>query len=46
MTLCYSRQVAVHVAVEEGDTLESLSADSGFSQAKLQAANGGTWHAN
>ncbi|KAA6426710.1 MAG: hypothetical protein FRX49_03820 [Trebouxia sp. A1-2] len=35
------RSVVVHLAVQDGDTLESLSADSGFSKAKLQAANGG-----
>ena len=40
------REVAVELAVEEGDTLESLSAESGFSQAKLKAANGGELQAN
>ncbi|KAL0021892.1 hypothetical protein WJX77_012269 [Trebouxia sp. C0004] len=35
------RSVVVHLAVEDGDTLESLSVESGFSQDKLQAANGG-----
>ncbi|KAL0048692.1 hypothetical protein WJX82_008964 [Trebouxia sp. C0006] len=35
------RSVAVHLAVQDGDTLESLSLESGFSKAKLQEANGG-----
>ena len=38
--LCF-RSVVVYLAVEDGDTLESLSLESGFSKAKLQEANGG-----
>lgn len=31
----------MYLAVKDGDTLESLSVESGFSKAKLQEANGG-----